>query len=185
MTLSWQAEDPNGDQLVYSLYLKGTEEQEWHLLKDKLYQTSYTLDPNTLADGKYIARVVASDEEDNPPSTARRAELVSAPFWIDNTPPQVRVLKSTITGGEAEIQFQVEDNMSPLRNAEVAIDSEDWHVQPSDDGIVDSRMETFTVRTPKLGPGEHLVALRAYDTAGNVGVCRVVVHIPSKQGKSH
>jgi outer membrane protein assembly factor BamB len=185
MTLSWQAEDPNGDQLVYSLYLKGIEEQEWHLLKDKLHQTSYTLDSNILADGKYLARVVASDEEDNPPSTARRAELVSAPFWVDNTPPQLRVLKSAISGNEAAIQFQVEDNMSPLRNAEVAIDSEDWHTQPSDDGIVDSRVETFTVRASKLVPGEHLVALRAYDTAGNVGVNRFVIRIPGKQGTSH
>jgi hypothetical protein len=140
------------------------------------------LDPSTLADGKYIARVVASDEEDNPPSMARRAELVSAPFWVDNTPPQLRVLKSAITGNEAEIQFQVEDNVSPLRSAEVAIDSGDWHVQPSDDGIVDSRVETFTVKTPRLDPGEHLVALRAYDTAGNVGVSRFVVRIPSRQG---
>jgi len=66
----------------------------------------------------------------------------------------------------------------------VMIDSGDWHVQLSDDGIVDSRMETFTVKTPKLDPGEHLVALRAYDTAGNVGVSRFVIRIPSKQGTS-
>ena len=185
ITLSWQAEDPNGDQLVYALYLKAMEEQEWHLLKDKLYQTGYALDPNTLADGKYVARVLASDEEDNPPSKARRAELVSAPFWVDNTPPQLRVLKSAIAGNEVEIQFQVEDNVSPLRSAEVMIDSGDWRVQLSDDGIVDSRVETFMVRIPKLDPGEHLVALRAYDTAGNVGVSRFVVRIPSKQGTSH
>ena len=40
VTLTWQAEDPNNDQLVYSLYVKATDEREWHLLKNKLRQTN-------------------------------------------------------------------------------------------------------------------------------------------------
>jgi hypothetical protein len=182
ITLSWQAEDPNGDKLVYSLYLKSTEEQEWHLLKDKLYQTSYALDPDTLADGKYTARIVASDEEDNPSTTTRQADLVSAPFWVDNTPPNVQALKSSTVGDATEIQFQAEDNISPLRGAEVAVDSGDWHNQLSDDGIVDTRVETFTVKIPGLSPGEHIVALRVFDTAGNAGVARFVIRGAGKPG---
>ncbi|HEV2349119.1 MAG TPA: hypothetical protein VG028_04650 [Terriglobia bacterium] len=176
-TLSWQADDPNGDQLVYSLYVKDEDEQDWHLVKDKLHQTSYTLDPQTLADGKYVARLVASDEESNPPSTARKADLLSAPFWIDNTPPEVQVLKQTITGDGAEIQFRAEDATSPLRAAETTTDSADWSEILSDDGVVDSRIETFTVRVHNLEPGEHIVALRASDTAGNVGVGKAVIRI--------
>ena len=90
ITLTWQADDPNGDQLIYALYVKATDEQEWHLLKDKIHQASYTIDPSALADGKYVARLVASDEESNPPNSARTSELLSAPFWVDNTPPEVR-----------------------------------------------------------------------------------------------
>jgi sugar lactone lactonase YvrE len=180
VSLSWQADDPNGDQLVYALYVKAEDEREWHLLKDKLHQTTYTVEPSALADGKYVARLVASDEESNSPETARRAELLSAPFWVDNTPPEVRVVKASEEGDRAVVQFEAEDSISPLRSAESSIDGKDWRDVLSDDGIVDTRKENFTVRVSKLAAGEHVVMLRAYDTAGNVGVGKAVVHIQGR-----
>jgi hypothetical protein len=180
VSLNWQADDPNSDLLVYSLYVKGTDEQDWHLLKDKLHQSSYTIDPSTLPDGKYVAKLVASDEDSNPPGMARKSELLSAPFWVDNTPPQVRVIRAT----ETEVLFEVEDSTSPLRSAETSIDGKEWRDLLSDDGIVDSRKETFTVKVAKLGAGEHIVSVRAYDTAGNVGVGKAVLHIALPQGTS-
>ena len=182
ITLSWQADDPNGDPLTYSLYVRAADEQEWHLLKDKLRQTNYTIEPNALPDGKYVARLVASDEEANPPATARKAELISAPFWIDNTPPEVRALKQVVTPGGIEVQFRVEDSTSPLRSAEFSIDSKDWSDILPDDGIVDSRVETFTVRVARPESGEHIISLRARETAGNVGVGKAVVRIPAGAG---
>jgi hypothetical protein len=183
--LSWQADDPNGDQLIYSVYVKAEDEQDWHLVKDKLHQTSYTLDPQALADGKYVARLVASDEESNSGVTARKADLLSAPFWIDNTPPEVTVLKQTITADGAEIQFRAEDATSPLRAAETTTDSTEWGDVLSDDGVVDSRVETFTVRVHNLEPGEHILALRAADTAGNVGVGKAVIRIQTGTRNAH
>jgi hypothetical protein len=182
--LTWQADDPNNDTLVYSLYVKATDEQDWHLLKDKLHQTSYTIDPSTLPDGKYVAKLVASDEEANPPEMARKSELLSAPFWVDNTPPQVRVVRETVTAEAGEVVFEVEDSTSPLRSAETSIDGKEWKDLLSDDGIVDSRKETFTVKVSKLAAGEHVVSVRAYDTAGNVGVGKAVLHIAPPQGAS-
>jgi outer membrane protein assembly factor BamB len=182
VTLTWQADDPNGDQLVYALYVRAADEQEWHLIRDKLRQTTYTLDPNTLADGKYVARLVASDEESNPPEMARTSELLSAPFWVDNTPPVVRVLGQTVESAGAEVRFEVEDSISPLRGAETSIDGKEWRDVLPEDGIVDSRKETFKVRVSKLEPGEHILSLRAYDTAGNVGVGKAVVRIPREAG---
>lgn len=179
--LSWQADDPNADQLVYSLYVKAADEKEWHLLKDKLRQASYTLDPYSLADGKFVARLVASDEESNPPSTARRDELASAPFWIDNTPPQIQVLGQTPIPGGVEVHFKAEDETSPLRSAEVSTDGKDWHSVYPDDGIADSRTETFTVRIENLAPGEHVITLRAYDTAGNAGLGKALIRIPGSK----
>jgi sugar lactone lactonase YvrE len=178
ITLTWQADDPNGDQLVYALYVKATDEREWHLLKDKIHQSSYTIDPTALADGKYVARLVASDEESNPPSLERKSELLSAPFWVDNTPPDVEVVKQTVSGSTAEVQFSAEDSTSPLRSAETSLDGQDWHDVLSDDGIVDSRKETFTVKLTHLAPGEHVLALRASDTSGNIGVGKAVIRIP-------
>jgi sugar lactone lactonase YvrE len=185
VTLSWQADDPNNDQLVYSLYVKGTDEQEWHLLKDKLHQTNFNIDPGTLPDGKYVAKLVASDEDSNPPELARKSELLSAPFWVDNTPPEVRVLRQNVSEGAAEVVFEVEDSTSPLRSAEVSLDGKEWKDLLSDDGIVDSRKETFTVRLPKLDAGEHVVSVRAYDTAGNLGIGKAILRVAPAAGSRH
>ena len=181
-TLNWKADDSNGDTLVFSLQVRGADEEEWHLVKDKLQQTSFTLDPNSLADGKYVARLIASDEASNPREAARSAELVSAPFWVDSTPPQVRASKEKVTATGVEVAFQAEDATSPLSKAETSLDGEDWQNVYSDDGIVDTRSETFTVRTRKLDPGEHVLTLRATDTAGNVGVGKAVLRIPAGSG---
>jgi hypothetical protein len=183
ITLAWQADDPNGDQLIYTLYVKATDEREWHLLKDKIHQSSFTIDATALADGKYVARLVASDEESNPPNLERKAELLSAPFWVDNTPPDVEVLKQVVTGFAAEVQFSAEDSTSPLRSAETSLDGQDWHETLSDDGIVDSRKETFTLKLTHLAPGEHILALRASDTSGNIGVGKAVIRIPGGGGQ--
>jgi hypothetical protein len=111
--------------------------------------------------------------------------MISAPFWIDNTPPQVRVIRQTATAGACEIHFRVEDSVSPLRSAEVAVDGQEWRALYSDDGVVDSRLETFTVTIQKLDPGEHIITLRAYDTAGNAGVGKAVVRLPQGVSANH
>jgi hypothetical protein len=82
-----------------------------------------------------------------------------------------------VIAGVAEILFEAEDSTSPLRGAETSIDGKEWKNLLSDDGIVDSRKETFTIRLSNLEPGEHVVSLRAYDTAGNLGVGKAVLRI--------
>jgi hypothetical protein len=175
--LSWQADDPNGDTLQYSIYVRAADETEWHLLREKHRQPNYLIEPSSLADGKYLARVVASDELSNSPELARRGEMVSAPFWIDNTPPVLQVVQQAVSAEGAIVQFRVEDATSPLRQAEVSIGTGEWQDVHADDGIVDSRVETFTVRVNNLEPGEHVVTLRAYDTAGNAGVGKAVLRV--------
>jgi sugar lactone lactonase YvrE len=180
VTLTWKASDPNGDTLEYSLYLKSSDETKWHLLKDKIRSTSYTIDPSTLADGQYTALLVASDAPSNDPADARKDQMLSAPFWIDNTPPMVRVASSQVKGNLAIVQFRVEDATSPLHKAQSSTGGNHWQDITSDDGIIDSRIETFTVKADNLSPGEHVISLRAYDMAGNVGVGKAVVEVPAR-----
>jgi hypothetical protein len=87
------------------------------------------------------------------------------------------VLRQNVTNGEAEVVFEVEDSTSPLRSAETSLDGKEWGDLLSDDGIVDSRKETFTIRLSKLDAGEHVVSVRAYDTAGNLGVGKAVLRV--------
>jgi sugar lactone lactonase YvrE len=180
VVLTWKASDPNGDILEYSLYLKSSDETTWHLLKDKIKSTSYTLDHSTLADGQYVAMLVASDALSNPPGMARKDRMLSTPFWIDNTPPTVSLEHAEVKGDQAVVQFSVEDTTSPLHNAQSSVGDDHWQEINSDDGIIDSRSEVFTVKTGDLAPGEHVITLRAFDTAGNVGIGKAVVKIPSR-----
>jgi hypothetical protein len=124
-----------------------------------------------------VARLVASDEESNPPQLERKSELLSAPFWVDNSPPDVEIIRQAVTGSTADVQFSAEDGISPLRSAEISLDGKNWHDILSDDGVVDSRKETFTVKYPHLAPGEHIITLRASDTSGNIGVGKAIILI--------
>ena len=78
-----------------------------------------------------------------------------------------------------EIHFRAEDDTSPLKSAEASTDGKEWHNVEANDGIVDSRIETFAVRLENSAPGEHVVTLRAYDTAGNAGLGKAVILTPA------
>ncbi len=176
ITVSWQAEDPDGDRLVYALYFRGDDERQWKLLKGNLHESSFTFDGDVLADGKYYFRLVASDREVNPPPTARDAELTSAPVLVDNTPPVVTVGPVRHTGAHAEIEFEAADTVSQLRRCEYSLDAAAWVPLEAADGVIDSHREKFVLALDNLTPGEHLVVLRTVDSAGNTGLAKVVLH---------
>jgi hypothetical protein len=175
ITVSWQAEDPDGDRLVYSAYFRGEGETQWKLLRGDTHENSVTFDADALADGKYFFRVVASDREANPPPTAREAQLVSAPVMIDNTPPVVTIGVVRQSGGAAHIEFDAADAASPLRRCEYSLDAASWVPVAAADGVIDSLREKFVLDLTGLAPGEHLLTIRAADSANNTGVTKVIL----------
>jgi hypothetical protein len=176
ITVSWQAEDPDGDRLVYALYFRGDDETQWKLFKGDLHEVSVTFDADVLADGKYYFRVVASDRESNPAPSARESQLVSSPVMIDNTPPVITVGTVRYAGGSAHIEFTAADAASPLRRCEYSLDASSWFPVEAADGVIDSLRESFSLDLNNLVPGEHVVVLRAGDSANNNGVAKVVLH---------
>lgn len=177
ITISWRATDPNHDRLIYSLYIKSRSEQSWHLLEDKLTVTEFNLLPDALPDGSYRVRLVASDSPSNPPGKALTASLESAPFWVDNTPPVVSVAHQDVRGHTAVVRFAAESKAAPLDRAQFSEGENRWKDIVSDDGIVDSQQESFTIHLDSLTPGEHVISLRAFDTSGNVGVGNAVIQV--------
>jgi sugar lactone lactonase YvrE len=175
LVVTWSAEDADADKLSYSLYFRGEEEREWKLLKKNLHELAYALDGDALADGRYLFRVVASDAPSNPPDSARESDMVSTPALIDNTPPQVTASALRRQGSTVEIDVDVVDQASVVRRAEASLDAGPWMVLPVSDGVADSLRERFLVRLADVPAGEHIVVIRAYDTAGNSGVVKVVL----------
>ena len=43
------------------------------------------------------------------------------------------------------------------------------------DGVIDSQREKLVVRLDRLSPGEHVLVLRAVDSANNAGLAKVVL----------
>jgi hypothetical protein len=174
--LSWKADDPDGDSLRYAVYFQGEGQTSWKLLKKDITASSLLVSNDVLPDGSYKFKLVASDEESNPPAVAKTAEMISAPATLDTTPPQVQLRGTESPGsGVAVAHFTADDSVSVLTRAEYAIDVGSWHPLYSDDGIIDSRTENFTVRGEHLSPGEHLLVLRVYDASGNQAAAKAIV----------
>jgi len=173
--IAWQADDPEGDKLLYALYFRGEGEREWKLLRANMTENTYLLDGDVFADGRYYFKVVASDRPSNPAEFARQADLVSAPVVIDNTPPMVNASAPQRSADVVEIEVNAEDRASSLRRCEISVDAGPWSPVEAADGVTDSNRERFNIRLPDLPPGEHLVVIRVYDAAGNAGLTKVVV----------
>ena len=175
-SFQWQAEDRNGDTLEYSIYYRALNEQTFRLLKDKLRDNFYTIDGATLADGRYIIKIVASDAPDNPPGQKLAGERLSEPIDIDNTPPVVKVMgQPQLTRDTVRVVFSVDDATGKVKKADASLDGASWVPVFPDDGIADSGHEVYSVEFGSLGPGEHTISLRTFDTSGNVGTLSVTV----------
>ena len=169
-SVQWQAEDRNGDTLEYTVYYRALGEKTFRLLKDKLRDNFFTIDGATLADGRYIIKVVASDAPDNPPGKALTGERLSEPLDVDNTPPVVRVVgQPQISQTGIRLIFDVEDATGRVKRADVSVDGSPWSPTFPDDGIADNARERYTIDLPLGALGEHTVSLRAFDSSGNVG----------------
>ncbi len=175
-SLQWQSEDRNSDTLEYAVYYHPLGETNFRLLKDRIRETFYTVDAASLADGRYIFRVVASDVLDNPTGAALSGERLSEAVDIDNTPPILRLIgAASVTGDRGRAVFEVADATGRIKRADVSVDGGTWREVFPDDGIADSPRERFSVDLLIEGPGEHTISLRAYDNSNNVGTISVTV----------
>ncbi len=91
----WTAEDRNGDKLVYDVYYKEVGETAYKLLRDNIAENFFTIDGQSLADGRYTVKIVAKDSPDNPAGQFLSGEKVSEPFDIDNGQPAVAAVGCT------------------------------------------------------------------------------------------
>ena len=175
-SFQWQAEDRNSDTLEYAIYYRALNEQTFRLLKDKLRDNFYTIDGATLADGRYVIKVIATDAPDNPPGQKLTGERLSEPVDIDNTPPVVKVTgQPQVTGDTVRVVFSVDDATGKVKKADASIDGAAWVPVFPEDGIADSGHEVYAVEFGQLGPGEHTISLRTFDGSGNIGTLSVSI----------
>jgi hypothetical protein len=167
--VSWKVDNIDLDELRFRLSYRLDGQTTWrNALKpgEKLTRTDYEWETSSLPEGTYRLMVEASDELSNPPDRALKHALESAAVLVDNTPP---VFKALAMNGR-RITGEIVDGLGPIARIEVSIaGSDEWRPIFPKDGIFDEAAEVFDADVATLIPrGSHLVAVRAYDTAGNM-----------------
>ena len=175
-SFQWTAEDRNGDRLVYDVLFKESSEANYKLLGENLEENFYTIDGQSLADGRYTIKIVAKDLPENPAGRFLAGEKISEPFDIDNGQPIVALVGTPqMTGDRARIVFAASDKSSYLAKAEYSINGGEWRTVYPDDGISDGPEERYTLEIPLREAGEYTVTLRVFDANGNAGNARALV----------
>jgi hypothetical protein len=170
----WLAGDDNGDSLIFKVEIRGVNETDWKLLKDKVRERYYSWDSTAFPDGRYVMRVTASDAPSNPPDQALTTTLESDPFLIDNAPPEITNLRGAPSGGKIEVSFHAKDGLSVIGKAEYSVNGGEWLLVEPVTRLTDSQEEDYRVAIDRT-PGETTIAVRVADEYENQCVSKIVV----------
>ena len=164
-TIGWKAEDADSDRLSYTLTYRREGETSWHDLKSGLTDSIFVWDTTTVADGRYIIKVLASDEPSNTPDRTLTGEHESDPIEVDNTPPVVSTEISR--QGRLRLVVQVHDAHSPIQKVEYSLGGGAWRLIYPVDGLADSPDEQYEIALASEADAAR-VLIRATDTMQNV-----------------
>ncbi len=168
-----KAGDENEDKLIYRIDFRRQGRERWIELKDKVEEESFEWNGKTVEDGRYEFRVTASDERSNSPTTKLTGSRISDPVIVDNTGPAIRkwtLRKEPDTNPKRfRLTLEAADELSIIGKLEYTVDSNaEWKSMMPDDGAFDTTDENFTIVTDELKGGDHVIAVRITDDAGNV-----------------
>lgn len=169
---TWKAGDPNGDQIRYNVLLRRIPSPYWVELQKDFSATLMTWDSQSVPDGRYELKVIASDRLDNPVGMELSGARVSDAFIVDNTPPAIHDLKCSLTPeGHVLIEANLVDELSEISGAWVTVNaSKDWQYLAPADELYDSkteRLETILPIPEKDKP--IMITIKVDDRAGNTG----------------
>lgn len=177
-TVTWDAADPNGDDLTYDVLIRSDDEKQWRPLATDKKDRVVSWDAESYANGTYRIKVIASDKMDNPPDVALSTERTGPAVSIDNVPPVIEGLKtgagSGLGGRGVTVSGSAVDADSRIAVIEYSVDGGDWVQIFPEDGLYDQRREAFRIAVPSLPPGEHTITVRASDQDRNVAIAKVV-----------
>jgi hypothetical protein len=165
-TIGWKAEDADGDRLVYTLHYRRDGDGTWRELRAGLLDTIFVWDTTTVADGRYIVRLDASDALSNGAGRVLSGQMESEAITIDNTPPVVTVAVSR-NGGAVGLQVEARDAQSAIQKLEYSIAGSAWQLVSPLDGLSDSPVERYAISL-SAGQDERDVVVRATDQFQNV-----------------
>lgn len=171
-TVVWQDADPNGDSLLYSIHIKGSQSDKWRLLKENWTSRIFAFDTLDFPDGTYFIKLEASDSPSNPLGKELKTEKISRALVIDNSLPVVKAFKSERRGNALVISFIAEDVYSRIKEVKFLVRPDEWRSVFPADGICDSKQEIFNFTFGLPQNFDDLITIKVIDDQGNVGVHR-------------
>jgi len=172
--LRWAVNDPNGDNVLSKVEIRGLAEKEWKLLRDKVKEKYLSFDSTAFPDGDYVMRVTVTDAPDNPPEQALTASVEGDRFGIDNTPPVINGLNATRSGTAVNVRWQARDAKGIISKAEYSMNGADWVVADPVSKLSDAPQLDYNL-TMEAGAGEVVVAVRVTVEYDNVCVAKTIV----------
>jgi hypothetical protein len=166
-TFAWKAEDPDADRLSYTIQFRREGESTWRDLKSGLLDSMFVWDTTSVADGRYVVRVRATDSATNSADRVLTGERESDPFDVDNTPPVVTA-EVTRSGTSIRLAVRARDARSPIQKLEYSVAGTPWQTVYPTDGLADSPDERYEITLPADADLTRVV-LRATDLLQNVG----------------
>jgi sugar lactone lactonase YvrE len=166
LNLSWKVDNPDRDPLRYRLAYRQEGQPVWRDMfaeESVLTEPKYTWDTGSIPDGYYVVRVEASDEQGNPESLTLRSNAISEPIRVDNHPPRIEQLEAR----KGRAHGRVLDELGPIARIQLSVDAGPWRDVFPTDALLDSATEAFDVALGELPDSAHIVAVRAFDAAGN------------------
>jgi hypothetical protein len=176
LKVEWKVTDPDGDPLVFRAYYRAVGDPDWRRMGDQPFVTETNLKwkTDTLPDGWYEVKVVASDERSNSPDRTQARERVSGPVLVDHTKPEILGLKVNypFVSGTAR------DAASRVSGVVYSLDGKVWLLVDPVDGNWDQESEAFSFRLrPPRRPGTYTLLVQAYDAAGNAQVVKQTIRV--------
>ncbi len=179
-TVKWKASDPDGDALKFRLSYRLEKDPDEFLrpmnpkgvpgYNEPVQGDKFAWETRGLPDGRYVVRIIASDEGANPEERARSAARDSEPFLVDHTAPAITDV--AVKGGF--VTAAARDSASRITFLAWSVDGGEFKILAPTDGIFDSQDERLKVKLPaKPAKGPHAVAVQAADEAGNLRTVRL------------
>lgn len=167
--LTWQGLDPDEDRLVYTLEYRRAEGGVWRTIVEETQEALGSWDTSNVPDGEYELRLTVSDHKDNPLGAGLKASRGVGPVTVDNTAPMLDAWRVEPVPGGARLRFTVEDRRNALAEAWLILPNNERSPLRPQDGICDSRKESFDTVVPQQGEASPWIfQVEVWDLAGNV-----------------
>ena len=136
---------------------------------DRERKQIFSFETMTLPDGEYEMKLEAVDSPSNPEGKELRAEKISRAFVIDNSLPLVRNFQAKRSGSRLSLQFVAADAYSRIQEVQYLVRPGEWGVIFPEDGICDSKQESFDLGITLPSNFDNMVTVKVVDEHGNIG----------------